>query len=167
MKPLVQSAINDQIQAELQSAYVYLSMSAQFEELNFKGAAKWMRSQWQEEIAHGLKLFDFLLRRGGSPVLQQLDAPAVSFKTVQEAFEQALENEQRVTGLIHSLYELAVAEKDYSLQTLLHWFIDEQVEEEEAVEEIIQSLKLAGDTGEGLLLIDRELGQRQSETKEE
>jgi len=151
----------------LQSAYIYLSMSARFEELNFKGAAQWMRTQWQEEIVHGLKFFDFVLRRGGSPVLQQLDAPAVIFDKPLDAFEQALKHEQYVTGLIHSLYELAVAEKDYSLQTLLHWFIDEQVEEEEAVEEIIQSLKLAGDTGEGLFLIDRELGQRQSEMKDE
>lgn len=167
MKDSVQSAINDQIQAEFQSAYIYLAMSARFEELNFKGAAQWMRLQWQEELAHGLKLFDFLMRRGGSPVLQQLDTPTVTFDTPIDAFEQSLAHEQYVTRLIHELYELAVAEKDYSLQTLLHWFIDEQVEEEEAAEEIIQSLKLAGATGEGLFLIDRELGQRQAEQEDE
>jgi ferritin len=163
MKASVEKAINDQIQAEFQSAYIYLSMSARFEELNFKGAAQWMRMQWQEETVHALKLFDFLLRRGGSPLLQQLDAPMVNFDRPIDAFEQSLAHEQHVTRLIHGLYELAVEEKDYSLQTLLHWFIDEQVEEEEAAEEIIQSLKLAGDTGEGLFLIDRELGLRQSE----
>jgi ferritin len=163
MKASVEKAINDQIQAEFQSAYIYLSMSARFEELNFKGAAQWMRLQWQEEIAHALKFFDFLLRRGGSPALQQLDAPTVKFDRPIDAFEQSLAHEQYVTGLIHDLYELAVSEKDYSLQTLLHWFIDEQVEEEEAAEEIIQSLKMAGDSGEGLFLIDRELGQRQAE----
>jgi len=160
MKEKIVDAVNRQIQAEFQSAYHYLAMSARFEELNLKGAAQWMRTQWQEETVHAMKFFDFLVRRGGSPRLMVLSAPETEFNTAAEAFEETLEHERRVTALIHSLYDLAVEEKDYSLQTLLHWFIDEQVEEEEAAEEIIQSLKLAGESGEGLLLIDRELGQR-------
>jgi len=122
--------------------------------------------QWHEENTHALKFFDFLIRRGGCPNLQALTSPDVSFDTPLEAFEIALGREREVTSLIHELYELAVDKKDYSLRTLLHWFIDEQVEEEEAVEEIIQSIKLAGDSGEGLFLIDRELGQRAGEETE-
>ena len=167
MKESVEQAINDQIQVEFQSAYGYLSMSARFEDLNFKGAAKWMRMQWQEENMHAMKFFDFLIRRGGNPRLQPLTAPEISFNTHLEAFEIALSSERKVTRLIHELYDLAVEKKDYSLRTLLHWFIDEQVEEEESVEEIIQNFKLTGDSGEGLFLVDRELGQRIAEGGEE
>jgi len=160
MKAKIEAAVNEQIKAEFQSAYHYLAMSARFEELNLKGAARWMRTQWQEETVHAMKFFDFLVRRGGKPELKSLKAPNSKFKTALEAFEETLTHERKVTELIHELYDLAVSERDYSLQTLLHWFIDEQVEEEEAAEEIIQSLKLAGESGEGLLMIDRELGQR-------
>jgi ferritin len=167
MKESVERAINNQIQMEFQSAYIYLAMSARFEELNFRGAALWMRNQWQEETLHGMKFFDFVIRRGGSPALKALRAPEVSFDTPLQAFEKALAHEQEVTAAIHELYDLAVDQKDYSLRTLLHWFIDEQVEEEEAVEEIIQSIKLAGESGQGLFLVDRELGQRPTESPEE
>ncbi|GMQ82258.1 MAG: ferritin [Rhodothermia bacterium] len=160
MNSKVEAAVNEQIQVEFQAGYEYLAMSARFEELNLRGAAQWMRMQWQEETNHATKFFDFLIRRGGNPLLKPLTAPKVTFKTAVEAFETTLAHEQRVTRLIHELYDLAVSEREYPLQTLLHWFIDEQVEEEEAAEEIIQSLKLAGDTGEGLFLVDRELGQR-------
>ncbi len=160
MNSKVEAAVNAHIQVEFQAAYEYLAMSARFEELNLRGAAQWMRMQWQEETIHATKFFDFLVRRGGNPKLKPLTAPKVTFKTAAEAFETTLAKEQRVTKLIHELYDLAISERDYPLQTLLHWFIDEQVEEEEAAEEIIQSLKLAGDTGEGLFLVDRELGQR-------
>lgn len=160
MKSKIIDAVNEQINAEFQSAYHYLAMSARFEELNLRGAAQWMRIQWQEELAHAMKFFDFLIRRGNTPHLKPLSEPKVILDSALHGFEQTLQREQKVTGLIHSLYDLAVSEKDYPLQTLLHWFIDEQVEEEEAAEEIIQSLKLAGDTGEGLFLVDRELGQR-------
>lgn len=160
MKSKVEAAVNEQIKMEFQAAYQYLAMSARFEELNLKGAAQWMRVQWQEETIHAMKFFDFLIRRGGQPSLKPLSEPKVTFKTALEAFEMSLSHEQRVTQSIHDLYDLAVAERDYPLQTLLHWFIDEQVEEEEAAEEIIQSIKLAGETGEGLFMVDRELGQR-------
>lgn len=160
MKPKIEAAINSQIQAEFQSAYLYLAMSARFEELNLKGAAQWMRTQWEEEIVHALKLFDFMVRRGGKPHMLDLTEPTVTFETALEAFEITLEHEKHVTRLIHELYDLAVSERDYPLQTVLHWFIDEQVEEEESAEEIVESLKLAGDSGQGLFMIDRELGMR-------
>lgn len=160
-------AVNKQIQAEFQSAYIYLAMSARFEEMKMSGAANWMRIQWQEETAHAMKLFDHLIRRGQSPVLETLDAPTVSFDSALDAFEQVLAHEQHVTRLIHELYEVAIEEKDYALQTLMHWFIDEQVEEEENAEAIIDSLRLAGESGQGLFLVDRELGQRAPEEEEE
>lgn len=167
MTPRTLKAVNDQIQAEFQSAYIYLSMSARFEDMKMSGAANWMRIQWQEETAHAMKLFDHLIRRGQTPVLQTLEAPKVSFESALDAFEQVLKHEQHVTRLIHGLYEVAVEEKDYALQTLLHWFIDEQVEEEENAEAIIDSLRLAGASGQGLFLVDRELGQRVPEAEGE
>lgn len=162
MKKSIQKAVNKQIQAEFQSAYDYLAMSSRFEALNYPGAAAWMRAQWKEETVHAMKFYDHLVRRGASPALLDVKAPSITFNTALEAFEMVLEQEQRVTKLIHELYELAVGEHDYPLQTLLHWFIDEQVEEEEAAEAIIDSLRMAGDSGQGLLMIDRELGARQT-----
>jgi ferritin len=153
-------AVNKQIQAEFQSAYIYLSMSAQFEGMKMSGAANWMRIQWQEETFHATKLFDHVIRRGKTPVLFQLDQPTATFDSALEAFEQVLEHERHVTKLIHDLYEVAVEEKDYAMQTLLHWYIDEQVEEEENAEAIIDSIRLAGNSGQGLFLVDRELGLR-------
>ncbi len=166
MNERVISEVNKQIQSELQSAYLYLAMSVRFEELALRGAAQWMRTQWEEEIVHAMKFFDFLVRRGETPHLMQLAEPEATFETALEGYELTLKLEKKVTQLIHALYDLALAERDYPLQTLLHWFIDEQVEEEESVEEIIQSLKLAGDSGQGLFLIDRELGTRTTLTKE-
>jgi len=160
-------AVNKQIQAEFQSAYIYLSMSARFEDMKMSGAANWMRIQWQEETEHAMKLFDHLIRRGQTPVLEAITAPDVTFDSALSAFELVLEHERHVTHLIHSLYEVAVEEKDYALQTLLHWFIDEQVEEEENAEAIIDSLRLAGESGQGIFLVDRELGQRTPEDDED
>jgi len=167
MKQRTLQAVNKQIQAEFQSAYHYLAMSTRFEELKMSGAAKWMRIQWEEETAHGLKLFDHLIRRGQTPELFDLTQPVFSFETALDAFEQVLEHERYVTKLIHELYEVAVEEKDYALQTLLHWFIDEQVEEEENAEGIIDSLRLAGNSGQGIFLVDRELGMRVPEEEGE
>ena len=131
------------------------------------GAASWMRLQWEEETDHALKFFDHVIRRGETPELQQIKQPKVSFDTAQDAFKQVLEQERMVTRLIHGLYEVAVEEKDYAMQTLLHWYIDEQVEEEDNVETIIDSLRLAGQSGQGLFLVDRELGLRSPEDEEE
>ena len=163
MKQIVIDAVNRQIREELQSSYAYLAMSARFEERKLPGAANWMRNQSREEVIHAMKFFDFLIRRGATPELQALEAPVSEFKSILEAFEQALAAEQHITKCIHDLYDLAQAERDYPLQTLLHWFIDEQVEEEEAAEGIIDSIRLAGETGEALFMIDRELGLRQPE----
>lgn len=162
MKANVIEAINVQIREELESSYIYLAMSARFETLNLRGAASWMRNQAQEELVHAMKFFDFLVRRGAEPRLAAIAQPKATFDKPLQAFEEALAHEQHITSCIHKLYDLAVAERDYPLQTLLHWFIDEQVEEEETAEEIINNLKMVGTSGDGLFMIDRELGQRQA-----
>lgn len=166
MKPAIQQAINDQIQAEFQSAYIYLAMAAAFEANDLKGFANWMQIQWQEETTHAMKLYNFLLQRGGDVELQALEKPDVHFTTPIEAFEEVLKHEQYITSRIHNLYDLAIQERDYPLQTLLHWFIDEQVEEEDNARGIIENLKLIGDSGPSLFLLDREMGQRQPEEDE-
>jgi ferritin len=160
MKKSVVDGINDQIQAEFESAYIYLAMSARMEESNLPGIAKWLRIQWQEEIAHAMKLYDFMIQRDGVVELKEIGKPMVEFKTPTEAFESVLEHERYITDRIHKLYALAVEENDYPLQTLLQWFIDEQVEEEENARGAIDSLKLVGDSGPGLFMLDREMGAR-------
>lgn len=159
----VQNAINDQINAELYSAYVYLSMSAYFEGQNLAGFAHWMRLQYQEETQHALKLFDYMNDRGGGGVLKAVDAPPAGFGSPLEIFEKTLAHEQKVTGLIHNLYKLAVEEVDYPTQVLLQWYIAEQVEEEKNASEAVANLRLANGSGPGLLLLDREMGARGSE----
>ena len=162
----IEKAINAQIQAEFQSAYLYLAMSAQFENMNLKGFAHWLRLQWQEETNHAMKLYDFLLQRDGKIDLGSLEKPKVKFDNALIAFEEVLAHEQYITGRIHELYDLATKKKDYALQTLLHWFIDEQVEEEDSAREIIDNLRLIGDSGPNLFLLDRELGSRVEEEGE-
>lgn len=163
LDPVVEQALNDQIQAEFQSAYLYLAMSARFETMNLKGFAHWLQLQWQEETMHAMKFYDFLLQRNGTVELKTLEKPETPFKTPLEAFEEVLEHEQYITGRIHSLYDLATEKRDYPLQSLLHWFIDEQVEEEDAARAVIDTLRLIGDEGPNLFLLDRELGARQAE----
>jgi len=159
--PAVEQAVNDQIQAEFQSAYLYLAMSAHFENMNLKGFAHWLRLQWQEETQHAMKFFDFLLQRNGTVDLKALEKPEATFDQPIQAFELVLEHEQYITGRIHNLYDLATEKRDYPLQTLLHWFIDEQVEEEDAARTIIDTLRLIEDSSSNLFLLDRELGARQ------
>lgn len=163
----VEKAINDQIQAEFESAYIYLAMSAKFNELGLSGFAHWLRLQWEEETAHALKFYEFLLSRDGHVELKSINQPEVNFSTPLEAFEQVLAHEQYITGRIHELYDLATTNRDYPLQTLLHWFIDEQVEEEDSARAVIDTLRLIGDSGSNLFLLDRELGARQPDEDEE
>ena len=158
----IQEAVNNQIQAELQSAYLYLAMSAKFEHMSLGGFAHWLRMQWQEETAHAMKFYDFLLQRDGEVVLQALEQPVANFSTPLQAFELVLAHEQHITKLINDLYVVASELKDFPLQNLLRWFIDEQVEEEESARSVLDSLKLIGDSGPNLFLLDRELASRAS-----
>ena len=161
LKKSLESAINDQIQREFASAFIYLSMAAYFEARTLPGFANWMRVQFHEEQAHAFKFFDFVYSRGGSVKLQAIEQPPTEFKSPLDAFEKTLAHEQLVTGHISDLYALAVEERDYPSQTLLQWFIDEQVEEEKNAEDIINMLKMVEGNAHALLMLDRELGARQ------
>lgn len=160
IKQKIEEEINNQIQAEFQSAYDYLAASAWFEEQNLNGFASWLKAQWEEEIGHAMKFYNHLIQREGRPILQDIEKPKVQFDSPQKAFKAALEQERNITKRIHKMYSIAKEEDDYPLESLLLWFIDEQVEEEEAVQDIIDKLKLIGDDGSGLYLLDREMGER-------
>jgi len=156
----IQDAMNDQIHKELESAYGYLAMSAYFSNHNYPGAASWMRIQSREEVGHATKFIDFMEDRGGTVGFRALAAPAVEFASPLAAFEAAVEQEGLVSSSIYRLYELAAREKDYAAQALLQWFITEQVEEEKASRQIVDTLRLIGANTSGLYMFDRELGRR-------
>ena len=162
----VQDAINDQIQKELYSAYVYLSMAAYFEAENLPGAAHWMRLQSNEEVEHAMKLFEFLNDRAGRVKLQAIPQPPGEFASPMAVFQEALAHEQKVTKSIHDLYALAVQENDYPTQSMLQWFIDEQVEEEKSAGDIVAQLEMVGDSATALFMLDRALAARQPEEDE-
>lgn len=156
----MQKAINEQVRDELYSAYLYLSMAAYFESVSLGGFATWMRAQSEEEVAHAMKLFDFVNERGGRVLLHAIDQPPADFESPRAVFEMTYEHEQKVTGLIHNLYKVAQDEDDYAAQVMLHWFIDEQVEEEDSVSQILDTLERIGDKDHALIMLDKELGQR-------
>ncbi len=156
----IQDALNEQIKNELYSAYLYLSMSAYCESVNMPGMAHWMRMQELEERVHALKMFDFVHERGGRVVLQAIDQPPAEFESLRDVFAETLAHEQKVTAMINNLYALAVQEKDYASQIFLQWFVTEQVEEEDSVGQVIETLEMIGDSRQGLLMLDRELGGR-------
>ncbi len=156
----MEKAINGQINAELYSSYLYLSMSAYFDSVNLGGFSHWMRVQAMEEQAHTKKFYDFLTARGGRVVLSSIDAPPTKWKTPLAAFENVLKHEQLVTGLINDLVDISVKIKDHATNSFLMWFVDEQVEEEETADGIVQSLKLNANNPGGLFMIDKEVGQR-------
>ncbi len=156
----IQDAMNEQIKNELYSAHQYLSMSAYCEWVTLPGFASWMLTQAQEEREHAMKFYNFILDRDGRVVLRAIDQPVVEFGSPREVFEQALEQEQRVTAQINELYGLAVGENDYATQAFLQWFVTEQVEEEKNVRDVLETLTMIGDESESLFLLDRELGGR-------
>lgn len=159
----MQDAINTQIRNEYYSSYLYLSMSAYCESRNFPGFASWLRKQSEEELVHAMKLFDYMLDRGGRVVLESIDRPPSEFGTLLEVFEELFEHEREVTGMINSLYDLALSQNDHATAVALHWFVEEQVEEEKSAEEVVEKLKLAADNGAALMILDAELGSRQGE----
>ena len=157
----MEQAINDQIQAELYSSYLYLSMAAYFESRNLKGCAHWMKKQAEEETEHAMKFFGYVADRGGRVVLQAIEAPRSEWESPLAVFEEAYAHEQKVTSLIGGLYEAALEEKDYTSQVVLQWYLDEQVEEEADASEIVEKLKMIQGAPHGVLMLDRELGQRE------
>ena len=155
--------MNDQINKELYSGYLYLAMAAHFEAQNLAGFARWMVLQAQEELEHGMKFYTFLNDLGERVELKAIDKPQAEFGTPQEIFGQVLDHEKFVTSRIHMLFDLAVNEKDYAAQVFLQWFVNEQVEEEKNASEILESLKLAGDSGNFLFMLDKTLGERKAD----
>ncbi|NLZ16669.1 MAG: ferritin [Desulfobulbaceae bacterium] len=160
MKEKMLTAFNKQINAEMYSAYLYLSMEAYFQSINLPGFATWMRAQTQEEMMHAMKIYDFVFERGGKVSLEAIDKPASSWDSPLAAFKEVLKHEQHVTSLINDLVDLAIKEKDHASNIFLQWFVTEQVEEEASADAIIQRLKLTKDSGSGLFMIDAQLGQR-------
>ena len=156
----MEKAINDQINSELYSAYLYFSMAAYFDSINLKGCSSWMRVQTMEEEAHIKKFYDYMSSRGGRILLSKIAAPPSKWDSPLAAFEHVLEHEQMVTGRINDLVDLSVKLKDHATNSFLKWYVDEQVEEEESVDGVIQSLKLNENNPGGLFMIDKELAQR-------
>ncbi len=156
----MQTALNGQLNAELYSSYLYLSMNAYFKSVNLDGFANWMHYQAQEELEHSLKFYDFVIQRGGKVQLTQIEAPPTEWDSPMAVFEATLAHEQKVTGLINDLVEIAHEERDHATNIFLQWFVSEQVEEEENVGGVLEQLKLMGDAQGGLFMIDRELAKR-------
>jgi len=156
----IETTLNEQINAEFNSSYLYLAMAAYFEDLNLKGMAKWMKMQSSEELKHGLKLFDYTIDSKGRVVLSKIDTPKKEWKNFVSVFEDVLAHEQYITTKINKFMDIAISEKDHATASMLKWFVDEQVEEESVVDEILEKLKLVGNDNTALFLIDKELGER-------
>lgn len=153
-------AFNEQIKNEFYSAYMYLSMSAYLADMGLPGFANWMRVQAREEVTHATKMYDYVLSRSGKIALKAIDEPPIAWKTPLDVMQAALKHEQFVTKRINELTDLAVKEKDHASQIFLSWYITEQVEEEQNFGDIVSALKLIKGEGQGLLMMDRELGTR-------
>jgi len=156
----MEEALNKQLNAEAYSSYLYLAMSASLEAQNLPGSAHWMRVQSQEELGHVMKFYKYIVERRGRVTLRAIEAPPAEWDSPLAAFEEAFRHEQKVTGLINELVELAAKEKDPATGVFLQWFVSEQVEEEASVDKVVQVLRLAGKAPGGLLVIDHKLGER-------
>ncbi|MGI6656527.1 MAG: ferritin [Desulfobulbus sp.] len=153
-------ALNEQVNAEMYAAYLYLAMDAYFQSLGLTGFAKWMRAQVQEELMHAMKIYDYIYERGGTVTLEAIAKPEVSWNSPLEAFEAALKHEEHVTELINKLVDLAIEEKDHATNAFLQWFVTEQVEEEASVGEIVDRLRLVKDAPSAMFMMDNNLGAR-------
>ncbi len=156
----MEQALNDQINAELYSAYLYMAMSAHFSDQNLDGIANWFAVQAQEEIAHVKKFYDYVLECGSRVIFGQIDQPPSEWKDAETAFEDAYKHEQYITGRINDLMNLAIEEKDHATNVMLQWFVSEQVEEEANASGLLEKFRLAGSKGSGLFMMDMELAKR-------
>ena len=159
LDPKMRKAINDQVNAELYSSYLYLSMAAYFHSVDLPGFANWVTVQAQEELVHAMKFFGHVVGRGGRAEIDAIQKPPAEWKSPEAAFRNVLEHEEKVTSLIHALVDLALKLKDHATNNMLQWFVNEQIEEEANATKVLQSLRLAGQ-GTGLFLLDRELAAR-------
>lgn len=156
----MKKGLNDQINAEIYSAYLYLSMASYFDSENLKGFANWMKVQAQEEMTHAMKFYSYLYDKFCKVDLKPLDGPPVKWNSSKAVFEESFKHEQKVTALINSLVDLARSEKDHATENFLQWFVAEQVEEEASADEVLNKLKMIGDSGPALMMLDHELGAR-------
>jgi len=156
----IENALNSQMNAELYSAYLYLAMNAYFESIDLGGFANWMRIQAQEELSHAMKFHDYITQRGGRVILDKIEKPPTEWESPLDVFEHVYAHEQKVTGLINDLVNLAIEENDHATNNFLQWFVAEQVEEEESSSGVLQKVKLAGEDASSILMLDNELGQR-------
>ena len=157
----MEEALNKQINAELYSAYLYLSMAAYFDSINLDGFSHWMKLQAKEETEHANKLYDYVYERGGIVKLEAIDKPPTEWDSPLSAFEDSFKHEQKVSEMINNLVEMARNEKDYSTENFLQWFVEEQVEEEANADAVVQKLKLIKDSRNGLFMMDAKLGERE------
>ena len=160
LKEKMLNALNEQINAEQYSAFLYLSMSAYLNDKGLPGFANWMYIQYQEELSHANKFYRYVVERGEKVKISAIEQVATDFDGVIGAFEETLKHEQHVTRLINNLVDVAIAESDHASQSFLRWFVDEQVEEEANVQEILDTLKLINGQGNGIFMLDREMRQR-------
>jgi ferritin len=156
----MQDALNDQINAELYSSYLYLAMAAYFDDVGLGGFASWMKAQAQEEAFHAMKFFSYVSERGGRVELKAIQEPPKEWESSKAAFEASLEHERYVSKRINDLVNLAQEERDHATNNFLQWFVSEQVEEEDNVGQVVDKLKLMGEAPGGMFMLDRELGQR-------
>ncbi len=157
----VEKALNEQINKELFSAYLYLSMAADFESKNLAGFAKWMKAQSAEDLNHAMKLFNYVLERGGHVELMAIEKPQQTWESPLKVFQDAYDHERFITQSIYSLLEIAQSAKDYGTMEFLQWYVKEQVEEEAHAEHVMKKLEMINDAPAGLLMLDHELGQRE------
>jgi ferritin len=156
----IEVALNEQINKEIFSAYLYLSMSSYAETEGLKGISVWFKVQYHEEMVHSMKFYEYILKKGGKVALKQIDSPDTTFDGPLDLFKKALNHEEYITESIDKLVDLAIAENEHATKTFLDWYVTEQVEEEQNVTEIIQTLKMIGDNKAALFLYDKELGAR-------
>ena len=160
LSPKLEKALNDQINAEMFSAYLYLAMVAYFQEKNLSGFANWMTVQNQEETFHAMKFFKYVAERGGRVTLDALEKPQFEWESPLAAMEAAQKHEAYISGRINTLMDLAIKEKDHATANFLNWFVAEQVEEEDSVNEVVQKLRMVGTGGGGLFMMDRDMATR-------
>ena len=156
----IEKMLVDQVNFEIYSAYIYLGMAAYCDDKDLPGFANWLKIQWEEEIFHAMKMYNYVIERGGKITLNAIPAPPKTWKSVVAVFEHALKHEQLVTGRINNMMTSAIKENDHATRSFLNWYVDEQVEEEANVDGIIKRLKMVKDSGHGLFMFDKELAAR-------
>lgn len=156
----IEKAINEQINAEIYSAYLYLSMSAYAQSIGLKGFANWLLIQYKEESDHAMIFYNYLIERGGKVVLEAIQKPQIEWKDIIDVFESVYKHEQHITALINNLKTISIEEKDHATSSFLNWFIDEQVEEEANAQEILDNLKMTEGNKGAIFMLDREAGTR-------